>query len=78
MTWHLPSHPLIFPSLLDPWRCCPVCSLQDYEGLKETAQFFGTSELILPAIAHDIMLDVKWEEAANAVLSWIDERVLST
>ena len=56
---------------------CVSIVLQDFKGLKETAQFFSTSELVLPSIAHDIMLDVKWEEAAEAVLSWIHDKVLS-
>lgn len=45
----------------------------DLEGLKETAAFYGTSPVVLPCIAHDIMLDTAWENAAEAVGSWIKE-----
>jgi hypothetical protein len=31
---------------------------------------------MLPDAAHDLMLDGRWQQAADAVLSWLDDRGL--
>lgn len=43
----------------------------DLQGLQETAAFFHTSPVILPAMAHDIMLDTQWKQAVDAVVEWL-------
>ena len=41
-------------------------------AVDEIAQAYGTSPLWLSEIGHDIMLDVGWDAALDAVLSWIE------
>ena len=43
----------------------------DSEGVEETAAFLGTTPLVLPGLPHDIMLDTRWEAAAECVVEWI-------
>ena len=40
---------------------------QDEQVLKETADFYDTVPIIVPRVAHDMMLDVNWELAAAAI-----------
>eukprot|EP00897_Mesotaenium_endlicherianum_P007999 jgi/Mesen1/7227/ME000372S06470 len=44
----------------------------DKEGVKETAAYYSTTAVIVPDIAHDVMLDVGWERAAWTLHNWID------
>lgn len=44
----------------------------DQEGVRETAEFYGVEPVILPAAAHDLMLDLRWEEAARVLDGWLD------
>lgn len=37
------------------------------DSLKKTAGFYGTTPTILNGLCHDIMLDPKWEQAAQAI-----------
>ena len=41
--------------------------MQDEQVLKETADFYDTVPIIVPRVAHDMMLDVNWELAAAAI-----------
>lgn len=43
----------------------------DKQGIEETASYMGTKEVIVPGIAHDIMLDMGWRDAANVLESWM-------
>lgn len=45
--------------------------------MKETAEFFNTTEVILPNIAHDIQLDTNWRQAAQVLLNWINTTVVN-
>lgn len=43
----------------------------DREGLDETAKFYDTDAVVLPRVAHDVMLDVRWRDAADAIHDWL-------
>lgn len=43
----------------------------DKQGIEETASFLGAKEVIVPGIAHDVMLDVGWRDAAHVLQSWL-------
>lgn len=42
----------------------------DKQGIEETAGFLGTKEVIVAGMAHDVMLDVGWRDAAGVIQSW--------
>ena len=41
------------------------------EGLRESAAAYGTRAVVLPRLAHDVMLDVRWEQSAAALVDWL-------
>jgi pimeloyl-ACP methyl ester carboxylesterase len=43
--------------------------------VRQTARFYGTEAQILPAMAHAMMLDTNWREAADSLLHWLDQVV---
>lgn len=43
----------------------------DREGLDETAKFYDTDAVVLRRVAHDVMLDVRWRDAADAIHDWL-------
>jgi hypothetical protein len=47
----------------------------DKQGIEETAAFLGTKEVFVPGIAHDLMLDVGWRDAADVVNSWMQTKL---
>ena len=48
----------------------------DVEGVRETAAVWGVQPLLLPGLAHDVMLDTEWESAAEALGGWLDQHSL--
>ncbi|KAL3699112.1 hypothetical protein R1sor_017134 [Riccia sorocarpa] len=48
----------------------------DSEGSEETAEWCRTKLVVVPEIAHDLMLDTQWEDAAMVVNSWLEEHFL--
>jgi hypothetical protein len=36
---------------------------------------YGTQPVVLADMAHDVMLDTRWEEAAQALQRWLDKTV---
>jgi pimeloyl-ACP methyl ester carboxylesterase len=48
----------------------------DVEGVKETAAVWGVPPVLLPRLAHDLMLDTEWRSAAEALAGWLDEKAL--
>ena len=44
----------------------------DAQGVRDTASAWGTTAVVLPRIAHDVMLDARWEEAAGTLRAWLD------
>ena len=44
----------------------------DAQGVRDTAAAWGTTATVLPRIAHDIMLDARWREAADTLRAWLD------
>ncbi|URE24186.1 Alpha beta hydrolase [Musa troglodytarum] len=45
----------------------------DTEGLQETARFYGVQAFCVEGVAHDMMLDSRWEKGAQTFLSWLQE-----
>lgn len=44
----------------------------DLEGLKETGIAYNASPVLISKLAHDCMLDAHWEDAAGAILSFVE------
>lgn len=44
----------------------------DVVGVEETAEAYGVKPVIMPGMAHDIMLDVKWKQAAEEIYEWLE------
>lgn len=44
----------------------------DAQGVRDTAAAWGTTAVVLPRIAHDVMLDARWEDAAATLRAWLD------
>ena len=40
--------------------------------VKATAAAWNTSAHLVPGLAHDVMLDTRWREAADRLLGWLD------
>ena len=53
--------------LLIDFRVGVMVWLQGEQALQETADFYNTVPIIVPRVAHDLMLDVDWELAAAAI-----------
>ncbi|NWF69829.1 MAG: alpha/beta fold hydrolase [Chloroflexi bacterium] len=43
---------------------------------KRTAQAYHTEALMLPDTAHDVMLETRWQAAADQILAWLAQRGL--
>lgn len=43
--------------------------------VRETAGFYRTEAQVFPKLAHAMMLDVNWRNAADSLLSWLDQAV---
>lgn len=46
------------------------------EGVRESAAAYGTTAVILQGLAHDVMLDTRWEEAAKALEQWLQAAIV--
>lgn len=44
----------------------------DNKALEKTAKGFGANFILLPDLAHDMMLDTAWEKACNTMEAWLD------
>ena len=51
-----------------------MLKLQDIQGLHDTADVYGNNLVVVPSIAHDIMLDVGWNNAADVVATWLEKK----
>ena len=51
---------------------CEMDAVVDAEGVRETANFLGVTPTMLSSMPHDLMLCTGWEEAADALLGWVD------
>ena len=40
-------------------------------AIRRTAEAYGAECTILPGLAHDMMLDARWRQAAEAMLEWL-------
>lgn len=45
----------------------------DIPAIHETARYFGTQPVTWSNMAHDIMLDTRWEQAAESLRRWLDD-----
>ena len=46
-------------------------------AIRRTADAYGAGAMVLPGVAHDVMLDAGWRQAAEAMLEWL-ERTLGS
>jgi len=44
------------------------------DEIRETAAAYRTEAILMPGIAHDMMLDSGWQSVADRILSWLVER----
>lgn len=44
----------------------------DWQAVQETAEWFGVEPQRWEDVAHDCMLDTRWETAAASLRSWLD------
>ncbi|GAB4460453.1 MAG: alpha/beta hydrolase [Anaerolineales bacterium] len=44
--------------------------------VRDTARAYGTEAVILPGLAHDVMLEPKWQVGADRILEWLAKRGL--
>ena len=44
--------------------------------IERTARVYGTEAVILPDIAHGMMLENRWQQVADRVLAWLGEQGL--
>jgi hypothetical protein len=42
------------------------------QAVQELAQYCGVQPVVVSGLAHDCMLDVRWEEAARQLRAWAD------
>ena len=47
----------------------------DVPALEEAAIYFGTEPILIDDMAHDCMLDTRWENMAQAIQKWLDENM---
>ncbi len=45
--------------------------------VRETARFYRTEAHIMPHMAHAMMLEMNWQEAADRLLGWLESTVIS-
>lgn len=43
------------------------------ESVQKTAESYGTEAVIIPDMAHDMMLESRWQEAADHIVHWVRE-----
>ena len=43
-------------------------------SLTRTARAYGSEPVVIPGAGHDLMLDPRWEQAAVAISSWLEDR----
>lgn len=46
------------------------------KSVRDTARSYGTEAVVLPGMAHDVMLEPGWQAAADRILGWLTERGL--
>ena len=44
--------------------------------MAKTARAYGVPPVMIPGAAHDLMLDTRWQQVADAMLAWLTERGL--
>lgn len=45
-------------------------------SVQKTARAYGTEAVMLPDTAHDVMLEPKWQTAADTILDWLETKGL--
>jgi hypothetical protein len=43
----------------------------DEEAVSELAAYYGVQPVVLPRLAHDCMLDTRWEQVAERLEQWL-------
>lgn len=44
----------------------------DLPAVEELANWFGVQPVVWRDVAHDVMLDTRWEEVAASLRQWLD------
>jgi pimeloyl-ACP methyl ester carboxylesterase len=44
--------------------------------VRDTARAYATEAVVLPGLAHDVMLEPKWQVGADRILEWLAKRGL--
>ncbi|KAF8063781.1 RWDD3 [Scenedesmus sp. PABB004] len=44
----------------------------DEQAFRELAEAYGVEAVVLPGLAHDVMLDTRWQAAADSLRGWLD------
>lgn len=75
---HLPSKEAVDGKAphLDQFPPCLVIGAEhdfivDWEGVEETAAYFGVAEPVFVDSPHDVMLGKNWENAAETIQDWV-------
>lgn len=48
----------------------------DVQAIKELAEAFKVQPIVLPRMAHDVMLDTRWEQTAQELEKWLQDVVM--
>ncbi|KAI3427853.1 AB hydrolase-1 domain-containing protein [Psidium guajava] len=43
----------------------------DAQGIRETGEYYDVPPICVEGVAHDMMLDCRWEKGADVILSWL-------
>ena len=43
------------------------------DEIEATAKWYNAKCEVIPGIAHDIMLESKWKEAADTIIQWLEK-----
>lgn len=69
---------LLRPVRRVPRARCPVLVLNaaedaliDETDMRSTGAFYGSEPQLIPGIAHDMMLEPRWQEVAERILCWL-------
>jgi hypothetical protein len=61
-----------------PWQAPPTFVLGGQEdrfirpdAIRATATYYGVQPVVVPGLAHTLMLDPRWEDAARGLLAWL-------
>ena len=54
---------------------CKKCFYSCFQAIEETAKYFKVQPIVMEGVAHDCMLDTRWEKVAEKLNSWLQGQV---